>query len=747
MIFEPIVPLWAVIALVALGVGLAYFQYGRGAFFGVKAGHRLALLALKTLLFLFFAFLLLNPHWVREVKTERPARIAVLFDVSESMNSLEAPDQPTAFAKLRDAYFRQVHPILEDRAELRFYTFSSKLSTADQSEIREMENTGGAATNIRGAIQETLSQQGSSRPAAILMLTDGNHNWGPDPTPDILQPSDSDKPVPLIAVSTEAYGEIKKSIAIPQVTLPSPVFSDEETEVRFQVVASGASGQEAKVRLSLTQEEEEGEWAPVADEDRETTLPLLSASSQGAFPVRFPEGGKYRITVSADAEGIGSASSVEEVFVEPGRWRVAYYVGRPGWMNAGLVRRLAPAPRYALRAAIDRGKSWSYLSTGRVEEESEEPGGVRRSFLSLEEVAYEADLIILEGLSGDQFAQLPADLIRDRLEKGAALLFIAGKSQPPTQNDLVKFGLDVRLPVSLASASLAPTKRQAALTETAATNPVTNSPTVLGIESFLPLLEFPYLGVRPTNEAQTPILGNDGTPVLATLVREGQRTAFIGVNDLWRWQFQPGEKGERIQQAYGAFMDRLLRWLILGEEEDQSLPNIMISQSRIPLGKTVEVGVQYTRAISEASATVRLMVTSPDQQASPLPLARKPGGFFTAEFTASDPGEFTFHAADPERPSASDTAKIEVEPFSIETAVSGSRVDLLRDLAEGSGGIHLDLEAIGEVTRTDRVEGMYEPRILTRTISEPVMASPWVFLIAILLFCSEWTLRRLRDLP
>ncbi|MCA9423551.1 MAG: VWA domain-containing protein [Candidatus Omnitrophica bacterium] len=752
MIFEPIVPIWVIFALLILGGLLAYWQYGRGGFFGVKIGHRLTLLVTKSAIFLVFGFLLLNPQWVREVSTERPARMAVLFDTSESMNSLEGPDKPTAFQKLRDAFFRQVYPLLSDRADLRFYTFSTKLATADPEILRKEENAGGAATNIRGAIQETLSQQGSSPPAAILLLTDGNHNWGPEPTVDILKAEDSDKFIPLISVSTQAYGEIKKSMALSQVTLPAPIFSDEDTEVRFQVVTSGSEGQKAKIHLLMEKEGEPGEWTEVDSEEKAgegvTELPLMAASTQGSIPTRFPEGGNYRVTVVAEAEGLGSASKTEEIYVEPGRWRVAYYCGRPGWMNSSLVRRMATVPRYALRVAIDQGNTWSYLVTGRTEPRGPEgESDVEKGYISLEEVAFDADLVILEGLGPDQVAQLPADIIKERLEKGAALLVIVGKSDPVNQGVLGRIGAADRVPAITQSSILAPSKREIAFTDLTAGHPVTNSPIILGVETFLPYAEIPYSKIDTTSEANILIQAKDGSPVLSTMSQGDQRSAFIGADDLWRWQYQAGEKGERLGQAYGVLIDRLIRWLILGEEEDRSVPNIMISQSRIPLGKTIEIGVQYSRTIMESSATVRLSVTTPNQQMVPIALNREPGGFFTADFTGSDPGQYQFVAADPQRPQASDTATIEVEPFSVETAITGAREDLLKNLSSESGGLWVDLADIDDIVRTNQLDDVYQPHVTTRSITEPVMASPWLFLIVIFLFCLEWTIRRLRDLP
>jgi hypothetical protein len=740
--FEPIVPIWALLAVAAAGIALAWFQYLRRTVYGLKPTTRIILFSLRVAVFLVFAFLLCNPQWTRETSQELPPRLLILFDASESMNSLEGPGKPTAFAKLREAFFRTVYPLWENRFQLRFYTFSSQVFPTDPESLRELDSVSGSATDIRGAVSEVLSQQGNNPPAAVMLLTDGNHNWGPEPTADIFRREDDQDSVPLIAVSAEAYGELKKSLAIPQMTVPDAVFSKEETDIRFQIVASGAENVVAQTNLTVEFNPEPEVWQEVPGGDRTQMIQLLGSSTEGIFTNTFEEGGRYRLTLQTSAEGLGSASAVREIQVEPGRWKIAYFSGRAGWFSASLIRRIWFVPRYSMKAAIGLGPGkWVFLESGAEEEKK------RKEFLSFDEIAHEADLFIFEGLQPEQVVDFPTDIIRERVEEGAAILLVTGSGEPVPYNFLESRGIDPFAPVDLKSAYFAPGIKDIDWTDAAAANSITNSPILLGLPGKLPAAHFSVGGVGALPEAETLLGFSDGSPALTVRTTGETRTAYLAVTDLWRWQFQPGDRNGPYFRAYGALLDRLLRWLILGEVESEGRPQLIISQSRVPLGKPIEVGVQYSRATEQATATVRLNVKDPAGQLVPVPLQSQAGGFFSTRYAPAEAGEYTFYVADPEIPSASDQATVQVEPFSIETAVSGARVDLLQNLAADTGGVWVDLKDMAQIPKIERVEDIYKPRIIIRSVTEPVMSAPWFFLILILLACFEWGLRRLKDLP
>jgi len=239
----------------------------------------------------------------------------------------------------------------------------------------------------------------------------------------------------------------------------------------------------------------------------------------------------------------------------------------------------------------------------------------------------------------------------------------------------------------------------------------------------------------------------DKVPVLVVKTVGDSRSAFLGASDLWRWQFRPGENAGKDYSAYSALVDRLLRWLLMGEADLGDRPRLLISQTRIPLGKTIDIGIQYGGATQEATATVHLVVADPNNRVVPLSVRRQLGGFFSTRFTPGEAGEYRFTASDPKNPSASDTVGIQVEPFSIETAVSGAREDLLEDLASKTNGVWVDVKQIGKLTGMDQLDKIYQPRVVKRTVTEPVMSAPWFFIALIFLLGLEWSLRRIKDMP
>lgn len=741
--FEPVFPLWALVALFGYGVLMAWFQYLRTEVYGLEPIVQRILFALRVLLFTTMVLLLAGPQWTREIKQDRPPRMVVLFDISESMNSAESADKPTAFAKIRDGFLKQLYPEWQDRFQFRFYTFAAQLASTDLEKLRVMDNVGGAATDLRGPLLEALSQQGANTPAAVMMLTDGNHNWGQEPTPDIFRIEEGGKTIPFIAVSTPSYGELRKSLAIHEITLPSPAFAKEPTEIRFQVAASGADNQKGETKIRIDFSAEGDKWTPMEKGEETKPFELLGSSNLGSFTTLFPKGGRYRIRLEASAEGVKPAEATREVEVEPGRWKIAFFTARPGWGPASFVRRVALVPRYTVQAAIGHQPgSWGFLAAGL----GDEAEAKKTSLLTLEGVADEADLYVFDGLARQQYGELPAEIIRKRIESGAAVLLVGGESDPPEQAALDRMGVASVLPVDFSNAFAATAVRPLKVTEKATDNRATRAQAFLAAARDLPPSMQDYGSVH-LSEASLSLIEFDGSdPCLAVRTSGRSRGAFLGSPDVWRWQFQSGKGGDALYSAYCSMVDNLIRWLLVGDEEAAANPVLILSQSHVPIGKAIELGVQYARATEEATATIHLTVTDAQKNTVPLPVHKQPGGFFTTQFTPADPGEYTFQVQDPAIPSASDEAKITAEPFSIETAISGAREDLLKNLAAGAGGVWVDVGRIASLAKMKELDPIYEPRVTTRTLTEPLMSGPWFFLLLILLFGGEWLLRRTHDL-
>jgi len=743
--FEPVVHLWGLLVVIGAGVLMAWFQYQVRAVYGTTARYRWILFSLRVALFLLLALLLAGPQVKREKVKKRPPRMLVMFDTSESMNSAENQESPTAFVNLRDNFFRFLYPLWQDQFQFRFYSFSSHLFSTDPETLQSEDSVGGAATNIRGAIQDGLSQQGNNRPAAVLLLTDGNHNWGPKPTIDILYPEEEGNPVPLIVVTTPTFGELKKSLAVHQITLPSPIFAKEPVAIRFQVVASGSKQGKCLTKLRIEKLDENSEWELVEGGEEEKSIPLLGSSNLGDFSALFAKQGRYKIEIEASSEGVKSASAVREIEVEPGRWKIALIAGRPGWDVGSIVRRAAFVPRYILQAAIGRtGTEWGYLERG-VERDKENFSST--ALITLEGVCNEADLFIFVELERRHLEQLPVGMIAERVADGASVFLvpnIAGIGGTPF---FAEAGISEILSIDLSGATAFGGPRDVGLTGASVDHRATRSSSLQSVAREFPQVTCYFNGAKVASDADLLMEFEGGEPLLAVRTTENNRAAYLGTPDLWRWQFQPGEEGKAPFLAYTTLLDNLIRWLVAGDEEFGGNPIIVLSQTTAPIGKAIDIGVQYARTIEDPTATVRLSVTLPNETIVPVPLKREGGGSFSGQFSPNDPGEYTIRAEDPQRPSASDEAKIRVEPFSIETAVSGAQVEFLQRMAQETGGAWVDVEDIADLSGLEKLEPIFEMRVSTRILTEPLMSAPWIFLLLVILFSLEWLLRRTKDLP
>lgn len=739
--FEPVWPVLWVLLVLPLGGLLAWWQYLRPHWFGINRTKQILLFGLRVALFAVITLLLLNPQTNRPITRTRLPELLVLVDTSGSMFTRPDPDHPTGFQQLRDAFFKRLYPLWENKFRFKFFTFANNPASISVDDLREMEIAGGSATDLRTALRQALQQHGSLKPAAVLMLTDGNHNWGSEPTPDDLRYGESPQPVPFLAVSTESYGEIQKSLAIPQITVLNPVFAKEPTEIRYQLVGSGLVDPICKTELTISLQDEEGEYQQIDQLKQTGQVALSGPSTIGSFVTVFPEGGQYTVEIHASAAEVEPAAASREVRVEPGRLRIGLFAQRPGWNTANLVERLGTIPRFELRSAVGIGQEeWVYLTS--VADESDQ-----HRLQSLEEVASQAELLIFSELDDRRLALLPAQRIKERLAEGAAVLWIASPEVLPPANLLQAMGLDQLLPVSFQKAQLSPNHQPVVLTPSGRTHRITGIPLLQSLSDALPDSIETYSGVQLSDEGVALLNFSNSAPLLAVQTHGDNRTAYLGAQDLWRWRFQPGSDSARYWQAYHVLADNLLKWLLFGDQQDRNIPQLVMAQSRFPMGKPIDVEAYYARAVTEPTTELTLTFTSSHNTVISAAMQARPAGYFHAQLNPVETGEFLLRVADAHRPSASSELAIRVDAFSVETALSGTNQALLQSLAESSQGLLVDVEQITDLADSEDLKPIFALQSISKTVHEPLMSDPWFFVVLLILLAAEWILRRKLDLP
>ncbi len=182
--------------------------------------------ALRLISLLIIIFFFLNINLVLPITRTESSKIALLIDQSESMADSEK--------------ISQLKTVLTDLKEYRAvsFGFSESLSTIEDYDKLIFK---GRTTDITRALF-TLS---AHNPSAIILLSDGNHNQGPDPITALGVIS---CPIYTVGIGRE----LKSDAEIVEVDLPAYIFYGDKVEARVRVKYSGEKRTKGDIALMLS---------------------------------------------------------------------------------------------------------------------------------------------------------------------------------------------------------------------------------------------------------------------------------------------------------------------------------------------------------------------------------------------------------------------------------------------------------------------------------------------------------------
>ncbi|WP_269537410.1 hypothetical protein [Cerasicoccus fimbriatus] len=240
------------------------------------------------------------------------------------------------------------------------------------------------------------------------------------------------------------------------------------------------------------------------------------------------------------------------------------------------------------------------------------------------------------------------------------------------------------------------------------------------------------LGVRVAAETESP-----GLPVLTVHAYGAGRVAYLGTESTWRWALT----SDREQEQHTAFWQQLIAWLATGGKPRIELP---IQGEVVDLGGPValDIDVRGSDFRPSEDARIRATITAPNGDVLPevdlLPESADPGRF-AGEALLESPGEYRVDYAIefPDGETLQHTAYFAAHRAGREDEDLRFRETALRDLARITGGEYFSWEQIGEIDElilSDAVPLREERTYWTRNAA---------FLLAILLvFGIEWFWRR-----
>jgi hypothetical protein len=303
-----------------------------------------------------------------------------------------------------------------------------------RGKARAPERPGAGFTDLRGPLLHALERSGpdQGRTLGLLLLTDGQHNWGPSPVKKAGELGKLGVPVFPVALGAR---KAPPDIALLEVKAPANVFKDVDAAVDARIKVSGLPAQELIVELS------KGKGPPAEEHIRRIRHDGSDRLYTVPFQVRMDEVGTQALEVKVRPTLEGTKEINEDnnrrtavVRVASDRAKVLAIDGEARWEFHYLINALRRDRSMEPEAVV-----FVQPRVGRIPEAQLEKQGNPRLSLPRREDAKEAldpllkyDCIILGDVSPDQ---LPIE-DRKRLEKyvadrGGTLVLLAGKRYLP----------------------------------------------------------------------------------------------------------------------------------------------------------------------------------------------------------------------------------------------------------------------------------------------------------------------------
>ncbi len=746
---------WSLWLLALAALGLVFWSYsGHRLQSRLTEGLRRLLWMLRAAFLLALVALMTSPRIQRSFEQPSNAHLAVLVDDSESMNlplQSEAPSGPTRAQWVESALQEKSIRDLSDR-----HLSVSLWRTSDLAPLQPGRTRQATASSspLGEALKGLRDKFREGRLEAIVLMTDGQNTRGPLPSQ-----AGSQLGVPVYPVglgSPEAGWEL----AIEELNIPEKAFQDEAVPIQAVIGQRGVSD-DATLEVKLT----------LAIDDRPAIEEILTLAPGQTRLVwqgenTFTEPGQYRLEAKIVPLAPASIRLPDEAVqaqmrksaslaILRNRYSVVLFSGSPSWEFKYLRQALEEDPRLdvlplwpkpdgalAVAAPIGTRPQGPLENLASALGQSSDKTTLLKSLSSV-------DLLILgnlktlsptgqnPSLTGDECQSIANWVTR----QGGNLMLLGGPemfgSSGPAFSPLREL-----TPVQLAdSGDYSAQLVFLQITEAAQRSEGLSTLRQTGLDILGPLAAYHRLG-PPRIGAEVLVETRQGIPIIAWQSTGSGRVMVLGSSDFWTYGL-PLTETKAPADFLGGFWRDLARFLILGRQA--SGLHLYTDGQKYHRDEPVRVWASVSEGLlgEKPPARLPLKLTSPGGQSpETLFLSLRPDvpGYYEGDFRPQMAGTYEMRI---EAGSLQDTRRVEVMAAQEEYRRLNQNVELLRELAENTGGQYLSPEDFSRFA--DILD--YRPRMEKVTRSVFLGSLPWVLPLLIGLVTIEWVIRKRHSLP
>ena len=730
-------PLWLLGVGILAAAGLLFWHVRRNH--GMLSGARpIAIWLLETALIALLLFLLWHP--ALSVATLRPQQnvVAVLVDDSRSMSI--ADESGTRLARAQSLLNGGLLKSLGDRFQVRLYKFGTDAQRIQKS----LEIAGTApATRIGNTLDRVMAESSSLPLGAIVLLTDGADNAGGIDLDTVAAIRRQRIPIHTVGLGRE---HPERDVEVVDALLAARALPQSRLTATVTLQSYGLSGN--KARLSVRD-------AGKVLASQDVALKGDGALQTEAITFNVGQAGPKTLEIGVDPVS-GEENTLNNkisrvVNVQASKPRILYFDGEPQWEYKFVRRAMDDNPEIVVFSMERTTQNKIYRQPcpaggcpdGFKHDEKELEDG----FPSKAEDLFAFQGLMLADVEAGFFTPAQQQLIHDFVDRrGGGLLFLGGRASlsdggyaSSSLSDLVPTKLPANKSTfhrDFSKVELAAAGRENILTRLD-DNPERN------VQRWkeIPMVA-DYQEVGEPKPGATTLLSvtpqsRSAMPLLVTEPYGRGRTAVFATSGSWRWKMWMAHE----DKTHATFWQQMFRYLVTDAPSQVTATTpktVLADDTRVPI--RVEVRDKEYKPLSTARVQARFL--APDGSSATLELSPRPleEGVYTGEWTAEKPGSYVVEmlAGEEQQEVGRDVLAFRREDGVAENFHTGQNRELLQKLSDQTGGKYYTSADASKLPN----EISYSEAGITSRETRDLWDMPVIFLLALGIRASEWTLRR-----
>jgi hypothetical protein len=748
-IWRPLFPPIFLLLLFVVALPPLIWQLARmGDLYVLKQKITLFILRLLPLaLIIIFA---LGPTFKTVATIENKAGLVFLLDASESMNVSDMPDGQSRWAaaglRMRKQWW---HP-LSHRYDVSAFSFSSFTSPLEPEDTATQQSVAGKSTDIGGAIEKSLGSLGGTKPAAIVLLSDGNHNVGINPV------GVASEGVPVYAVGMgllQAYQDIE----IVRVSQPPVTMVGEKITLKVDVQAFGYDYVRAKMQVSV--QGPDGELTDaVENPQRDMELRKGMGAKREEFIFTPKKKGKYCITAQLvdqlESDNIPTNDSKQiEVEVLQKAIKILVLNKKASQESRFMYHQaLVPDRRFQVLNIIPMGSGTIFPQYNY--DAQDDLLGISSNPLTIDFSPFHC-VILMDTpsnlLTDDNWRLLAGEVARE----GKSLVILVGDNSSG-EHDILKSPLGDILPALTGKRGGEVIKRDAELvpTEEGYLHPLMTfirdlMSAVSEKEVDLPLKEVQRTLPDPNPDDEAMVLarvsGDTREPILIYQNFKKGHSLVVAKSDTWQW-FYLSDEDDPLQLAYLSFWRNTVRWMTTGHiNPENKRIQLLLEKEHFTYGESVPIRIML-HGFEKIPQNLRIEGHVETPEGIEMPLSFPPPQMsMQMSWTPRSIGRFTIKLRLMRDAETIDKVEVpfSVDAYTAERLVVGINEELMKEVAQVSGGRYLTWEESKKLL--DFLPGRMD---ITKQVAEKRAGESWLFFLLFILACTaDWFYRHRLGLP